>query len=88
MNKSKPVLFSSIKVGAAFTPAYPDPDANKVFVKKENGICPLLDKTNQPEKDNFKHGLMRVVYPNEGIFYPLDRVYPVNVPTQILFHYR
>lgn len=81
---SKLTIFKSIKTGAAFSPAHPDPGSDRVYVKKENGICPVLSKDN---KRDVVEGL-GVVYTESGIFHPLDRVYIVNVPPKILYHYR
>lgn len=80
-----PMLFKNLRPFSAFTPDRGDPGYQKVYVKKENGICPLIDRTN---KMLDVEGLGRNVYELEGIFHPYDRVFPVAVPSKILYHYR
>ena len=82
---SKPILFRVLRLNSAFTPDRGDPSYGKVFVKKENGICPLVDREN---KFTASDVLGRTVYEMEGIFHPYDKIYPVAVPPKILYHYR
>lgn len=82
---SKSIAFQALRLNSAFTPDRGDPGYGKVFVKKENGICPLVDRGNKFVESE---DLGRAVYEMEGIFHPYDRVYPVAVPSKILYHYR
>ncbi len=83
MNKS--LIFRNIRNNFAFTPERGDPGYGKTFVKKENGICPAIDRGNKSEASE---SLGRNVFDMESIFHPFDRVYAVNAPSKILFHYR
>ena len=78
------MLFKYLHLNSAFSPAKPDPGYQQVYVKKMNGVCPVVSKQN---KWVDKPGL-GVTYELEGIFYPEDKVYPIKVPSAILFHYR
>lgn len=82
---SKPMLFKNLRINSSFTPERGDPGYGHVYVKKENGICPVVSRENKFVNNP---GLGRNVYEMEGIFHPFDRVYPVNVPSKILYHYR
>lgn len=82
---SKPMQFKSLKINSGFTPGRNDPGYGSVYVKKENGICPLISKDNRYVKNE---ALGRLVYEIEGIFWPEDMIYPVAVPSKILYHYR
>jgi len=78
---AKPVLFKDIKLDAAFTP-FNSVGAGQVFVKKENGICPVIDRENKRQQNEHDR------FVSEGIFYPDDRVWAVNVPSAILKRYQ
>ena len=81
---SKPMLFKNIKTHTAFTPAAGEVGERKVYVKKENGICPVVSRDNRWTFDPRVGG----TYQDEGIFHPFDKVHPVNVPPKILYFYR
>lgn len=80
----KPMLFRNLRPNSAFSPLRPDPGSDKVYVKKENGICPVVSRENKWVRIPG----VGVTYEQQGVFYPDDRVYPVRVPPAILYHYR
>lgn len=80
----KPILFRDLYLNSAFSPARPDPGHNQVYVKKENGVCPVVSKANRW----LNIPGFGVTYELQGVFYPEDKVYPIKVPPAILFHYR
>jgi hypothetical protein len=82
---NKLMIYRNLRINSAFTPERGDPGYGKTYVKKENGICPVIDRENKTVN---MENMGRTVYEMEGIFHPFDRVFPVNVPSKILFHYR
>ena len=81
---NKSIIFRNLRNHSAFSPCKPDPMHQNVYVKKENGICPVVSRDNKWVRIEG----IGVTYEQQGIFHPFDKVYPINVPPAILYHYR
>ncbi|MGI0010273.1 MAG: hypothetical protein ACREAE_02600 [Nitrosopumilaceae archaeon] len=79
---AKPVKFSEIEVNTPFTPVPGSIGASQVFVKKPNGICPVVSKENHRD-DSIEQGR----FLQEAIFFPSDKVYASFLPPKILERY-
>lgn len=79
----KPMFFKDIKEGTAFTPIPGAIGASQVFIKHENGICPIVDRENHPDSTIEAYGRWLL----ESIFFPYDKVYASYLPEKILKRY-
>ena len=80
---AKPVRFADIEVNTPFTPVPGSIGASQVFVKKPNGICPVVSRENRRD-DSIEHGRFQL----ESIFHPYDKVYASFLPHKILVKYQ
>lgn len=79
---SKPIRFKDVKVNTAFTPAPGEVGQSQVYIKRPNGICPVVSRDNKRD-DTIEFGRFTM----EAIFYPEDRVYASYLPPKILDFY-
>lgn len=73
----KPIKFLAVKIDQAFSPAPGQIGSSKVYVKKENGICPQVGVSRWENES----------WSEVGIFYPNDLVYVTKVPFNMMKEY-